>query len=524
MTSLTPKYNMARNPVYQVDCSFGAKGKKVAATKRNITFRFGFSNAEALAEGATGTACRGEEHEVTLTWSLTSGKRIVMADGVEVHFSKGPRAETKFETSWTMNGQHTIKLIAHAAPPLRHVPGFRQFDLQLDGLSYFDMPKIYELGVKKTNQMVPTSRSFAEPPAYNNYSLPEYQRQHCEHPDYGRQYYAEDRHVAERPVTKDSKSLQSSPTSVVDRAPEITPQDLVSESTPVQGVEDLIDSPVYAASALTTTFDEFTPVEPVEQPRNPRVVHNEILSAYGPPPANQGLLALTNGEEAPPTAAPAYSYAPTATAPSYVSPNYSTPQQNRYTAPQYAPAHQYNNVPPTPQYTEAPIEAAPTVVTPPAASQQLTMNQLMDASVEEEPVDEMDRAMKNLVNIDDIANETKAPEQKKKEELRAANMKKGKSKPLPPTTPSWHLGTKPALSDIKASAPAREAPSKEIMRTHAFDPRAAQAGMMVIYGAPQISSPGFGIPAQMQQQQQQQQQYYMYAQQQQHQQQLYAAN
>lgn len=508
---------MARNPPYQIDCSFGASGKKVAATKRRIRFRFGFSNAEALQEGATGTNCRGEEHEVTLTWSLTSGKRIVTADGVEVHFSKGQRAETKFETSWTMNGQHTIKLIAHAAPPLRPVPGFKQFDLQLDGLSYFNMPKIYELGIK-TNQMVPAtnSRSFAEPPSYNNYSLPEYERQ----PEYGerQQYYENDRRFNERPVAKEPEQLQSSPTTVTD--PPVStpaPQDLVSETAPVQGVDDLIATSLYTASPPTTTNDEFTPVEPFEQPRSSAVVHNEILSAYGPPPANSELLALTNGETA-------YPYSPTA-APSYASPpTYGAPP------PQYTPAPQYNNAPttpqysPTPQYTDAHVEAAPpAVVTPPQAPQQLTMTQLMDAPVEEEPVDEMDRALKNLVNIDDLATETTAPEQKQVEEKRAENKNKGKSKPLPPTTPSWHLGMKPALSDIKANAPAREAPSKEIMRTHAFDPRAAQAGMMVIYGAPQISSPGFGVPAQMQQQQQQQQ-YYMYAQQQQQQQQhMYAA-
>lgn len=507
---------MARNPVYQVDCSFGASGKKVAATKRRIRFRFGFSNAEALEAGATGTACRGEEHEVTLTWSLASGKRTVMADGVEVHYSKGQRAENKFETTFTMNGQHTIKLIAHAAPPLRYVPGFKQFDMQIDGLSYFNMPKIYELGVKNQNQMVPTSRvptsrSFAEPPTYNNYSLPN----ECEsQPEYAynRQYYAEDR----REVT--SNKDVSSPTTVVDRTEPLSspPQDLVSEPTAILGVDDLVSSPVYTIPVPTTT-DEFAPIQPVEQPRSSAVVHNEILSVYGPTktPANPGLLALTNGEQVPITP----TYSPNATAygatQGIVSPNYSTPAQNS-NVPQYAPSPQYDAYPTTPQYApapkynESPVETRTAVVTTPGP-QTLTMSKLMDALVEEELVDEMDRALKNLVNFDDIAIETKAPEQKKKDEIRTANMNKGKSKPLPPTTPSWHLGMKPALNDIKANAPVREAPSKEVMRTHAFDPRAAQAGMMVLYGSPQIPSGGFGIPAQMQQQQR----YYMYAQQQQ---------
>jgi hypothetical protein len=155
---------------------------------------------------------------------------------------------------------------------------------------------------------------------------------------------------------------------------------------------------------------------------------------------------------------------------------------------------------------------APAVVTTFSASQQLTMNQLMDAPFEdeEEIMSEMERALKTLVNIDDLTVENKTPEQKKVEEKREQKKTKNKSKPIPPTAPSWHLGMAPALADVQASKPVREAPSKEIMRAHAFDPRAAQAGMLVIYGAPapEISSPGFGVPSQMQQQQQ-----YMYAQQ-----------
>lgn len=518
MSTLAPKYNMDVNPVYQVDCSFAASGKTVAQTKRRVRFRFGFSNAEALAEGLTGTACRGEEHEINLVWSLTSGKRSVTADGQEVHVSRGGRAETKFETSWTMNGNHTIKLVAHAAPPLRHVPGFRQFDLLLDGCSFFDMPKIYELGAKNAmrQQMVPTGaqRSFAEPPGtYNNYNLSEYKRHQ----------YAEDRRVndgvgdhrrveyAPAPALKEPTSLRS-PTTVVESAPE-PQQDFMSE--PIQ-VKDLFASPVAIMDAIhaPTTHDEFTPVAEVVQPCNSSAVHNEILSAYGPPPANPGLLALTNGE---PT--PAYPPSPNAQVPpNYATPNYSSPAPQYASAPQYARAPQYTEAPhyaaapqyaPAPQFTPTPQHTeAPSVITPPSAK--LTMKELMEAPVEDEPVSEMERALKNLVNIDDISQEIKTPEQKKIEEKREGKKSKNKSKPVPPIAPSWHLGIAPPLADVQANKPVREPTSKEIMRTHAFDPRAAQAGMMVIYGAPDISSPGFGVHAQMQQQQQQ----YYYAQQQ----------
>jgi hypothetical protein len=102
--------------------------------------RFGFSNKEALENGETGTSCRGEEHDVTIVWSVTSGKRLILADGREVHYSTN-RASL-LEYSWTMRGNHVLKVIAHAAPQLSATPGFRQYDLHIDGQSFFNMPKV----------------------------------------------------------------------------------------------------------------------------------------------------------------------------------------------------------------------------------------------------------------------------------------------------------------------------------------------------------------------------------------------
>ena len=155
---LQSKFDVNFNPAYQVDFHQEASGKRVSGSKRRVRFRFGFSNKKAIAEGRSGTECRGEEHEVSLVWSLTSGKRLVMADGQEVHFSQGKRTESKFETCWSIPGGSMLKLIAHAAPPLFHTPGFRQFDLLLDGMSFFEMPKIYQLGATKPSAPVQMSR------------------------------------------------------------------------------------------------------------------------------------------------------------------------------------------------------------------------------------------------------------------------------------------------------------------------------------------------------------------------------
>jgi hypothetical protein len=64
------------HPTYQIDFSAEDVGKRFAASKREIRWRFGFPNQQALNSGVTGPACRGEEHEVVVLWSITSGKKV----------------------------------------------------------------------------------------------------------------------------------------------------------------------------------------------------------------------------------------------------------------------------------------------------------------------------------------------------------------------------------------------------------------------------------------------------------------
>ena len=107
--------------------------------------RFGFANGDALRAGQTGTACRGEEHDITLVWSLTSGKRLVLCDGHEVHFSNS--RSNVFDHSWTMKGNHVLKIVAHSTAPLSPTPSFRQYDFFVNGQSFFGFPKVFRLGL-----------------------------------------------------------------------------------------------------------------------------------------------------------------------------------------------------------------------------------------------------------------------------------------------------------------------------------------------------------------------------------------
>lgn len=134
-----------RFPVYQIDFTSVASGKHIASTKRRIRWRFGFPNVEALNNGKHGTDCRGEEHEVVVVWSITSGKKLVFCDGQEV-YTTSSRSST-FEHSWSMKGNHVLKIFAHANAPINPTPGYHQYDLFVDGQSFFIMPKVYEVGL-----------------------------------------------------------------------------------------------------------------------------------------------------------------------------------------------------------------------------------------------------------------------------------------------------------------------------------------------------------------------------------------
>ena len=47
-----------------------------------------------------------------------------------------------------MTGNHVLKVIANASPPLNVGPGFRQYDFFIDGMSFFSLPKVFRLGLR----------------------------------------------------------------------------------------------------------------------------------------------------------------------------------------------------------------------------------------------------------------------------------------------------------------------------------------------------------------------------------------
>lgn len=132
--------------VYQVEFNAIATGKIIAMSKRRIRWRYGFPNQEAINAGQSGTKCRGEEHDVTLIWSVTSGKRMIMSNGKQIYV--GTNKTNVFEHRWMDLRGNEIRLLAHATSPMSAASNSRQYDLLVNGKSFFVLPKAYEIGLQ----------------------------------------------------------------------------------------------------------------------------------------------------------------------------------------------------------------------------------------------------------------------------------------------------------------------------------------------------------------------------------------
>lgn len=107
-----------------------------------------------------------------LFWSLASGKRRILLDGLEVHFSCGPIGENSFSANFPLpgTGNHMMQLVADlstgGSQARAHNPSiygnYKHFDLRLDGQSFHNMLHIYELGGPKCRDMYGQAVAYAE--------------------------------------------------------------------------------------------------------------------------------------------------------------------------------------------------------------------------------------------------------------------------------------------------------------------------------------------------------------------------
>lgn len=145
MPTLSPSITIAHNetsvnPPYQIKSKSKRLGRHLSGSKVSISFQFGFIvNCNTVANYGN------EEHEVILIWSHFTGKRQLIMDGKKIHMTKSPRPVSlsravsgRFEYWWIIPGNHILKIITNGILP---IPPHRskRFDLELDGVSYYDL-------------------------------------------------------------------------------------------------------------------------------------------------------------------------------------------------------------------------------------------------------------------------------------------------------------------------------------------------------------------------------------------------
>jgi len=527
-----------RFTVYQLDFQSVASGKRVASTKRRVRWRFGFANQQAIESGLSGIDCRGEEHEIEIIWSLTSGKRYVKMNGNEVHFSIG-RAGV-LDHSWASRGNHVFKVIAYATPPITPVPGFRQYDFLIDGQSFFYMPKVYELGLRR-----PSAPGYERNPGVNyaRSQLPDssgYPSSRIRAPPTREEEEAELQRAIKASLDESRQYLErnssqnngrnNTPLALPAPVPERA-QDLLefggNNSPNIITAYPSSDIPYTHYNTSNQTGQQFPQLQ-----NGPSNISPSFPSgSFVPPP--HSLPPVTVGVE------PAYghTFQPPQHQPSYPDSSanvYAPPASTTFDAFAPAPAQSdvFNLYQPTPfddPFAPKPPppkthdDIANTILGAYGNSPDVTLSennpniQLMlgngpshmpdsnfhaqSADSDTQPIDEVNSLMQKLTNFDRIdeprtslmsLDMKKREEEKEKEKMK----NRGKSIAIPPVSKGV-VGSGATLDQIKTTKPGKnQAPSENIMKPapQLSHPNVAMAGALVVHGQhpPPLQQQGFG--------------------------------
>jgi hypothetical protein len=107
------------------------------------------TNEEALSRGCSGDDCRGEEHDVELVWSVKSGKTRVYWNKRNISrlFRDGNRSGM-VEFAWKTRTGENLQIVAHSEAR----PGVTQYDLVVNGTSFFKLPNVSQLGLSQSRE------------------------------------------------------------------------------------------------------------------------------------------------------------------------------------------------------------------------------------------------------------------------------------------------------------------------------------------------------------------------------------
>mmetsp|Transcript_50454 Transcript_50454/g.74840 ORF Transcript_50454/g.74840 Transcript_50454/m.74840 type:complete len:519 (-) Transcript_50454:169-1725(-) len=490
-------------PVYQVDFTTGYNGKKIGLTKRRITWRFGFANFDALQSGLIGVDARGQEHEVVIIWSIISGKRQVLLDGHAIHVSTVSKNQGKFQFDFEMQGNHTIKLTAHAGPPMNS-NGIvqRQFDMVLDGLSFFDFSKIYQLGVGR-NDMPQANVKKAVPPLSHQYLL--------ESSPSKNNYYSSSSSSSSTQCVEQQYENESNPYRPSFAQNSSFPLAVSPTSSAAnvyqQGWGKEVHEPPAKGNVTPEAKNNAAPIDILSQPQSQSHPWPDTNPSVDTSFQSMFFSQVQNFKSQ------SQSHPWSDTNPSVntsFQPNEFSQVQN-FELVSSEIMSTYQDCPQDNFIKETTSTGSTKIVTanvPHSSSQTttrlLTMNPRELETFEndneqdfEHDKDEIEKAMKKLVNLGDI---TTAPEEEKPlrltmthNEKATVSMNKNKrekniqSRGIPPKSGTWN-DARSSLTELKAITKTNTSNEREVMKpppVHEFNPALVQAGSLVVYGVSQ---------------------------------------
>lgn len=433
--------------LYQIDCCKASSGKTVSVTKRRVRWRFGFANQSAMEQGATGVDCRGYEHEVTFIWSIASGKKLIVHDNKEVHYSQGKR-EGKFTFMWSAGGS-MFTLIAYAAPPVSrtHRAFGKQYELLINNVPFDTLPRIYQLGTG----LMKEGTMHARGPEIANTSESYYNRRSVQ----DEMAWARSMHAMETRRKMNDCMRSDSPASVaaksnhdhdanVVQVPLDEPQDLISAPISTTS-QDLLSEPLISTSGVSVfSFDGY---EQQQQQQQPLQQHGHVMQwhaqdEFSPhqPPSYEAIWssildAYDNGASKSNPSSPGIGY----------------------------PHHDMPVMSTSVEQIQSSMQGL-SVDTNVASKTSMMLDSPTDVSA-------LDGALQNLVNLDDI------------------------SQPVlqsyaPSTKHPWEGKEHVPLKDLKKQ---EDVPKKEVMRTYAAYQQ-QHPGALVVYGQGQMDYNQQGPP------------------------------
>lgn len=125
---------------------------------RTVRFRFGVVNNKSMSNHAGTKAGSGppsrsvgedEEHELVLSWSVRTGKRIISYDRIILYSITLKGAGVVDHTVLTPDGKFSLRMLSCTEPPLGAAPNFETSELLINGVSYFDLPHMGRDGALK---------------------------------------------------------------------------------------------------------------------------------------------------------------------------------------------------------------------------------------------------------------------------------------------------------------------------------------------------------------------------------------